>query len=698
MKRKLLQNSLIVLFSFITALAGAANIGDTLTIGGKRFKLLSTNLISNPGFEDGLTNWTDATTAAAPLTSAKFSVATTGGVNNSKYLIGLANENSSATGSIGTGWPITSGKTYLMAYQAKYLDAATATASEIYLKISRTNDKTASAETSVLINATQVNGGGAWTQNYVYFTNTNPVYSYVQARFRWLGNRLGFDDFMLYEAVEVVNTDALQAVIAEAQAIYNTTANGAAEFQTAISTAQNFLNSSSAAEVTTAITNLQKAILTYKYANASATNPLDMTSYIVNAGFDANATTGWEGAGTVNNHEVEFYEKTFDMYQTISGLPAGKYRLKAKGFERPKTNDIGAAYKAGTETIYAQLYAKTPNYSDVNVPFNSLYKHAYTGTGTSNGYVNTMASAEIMFGNTTTSYYDMTLPNIMLNAGQTLTVGAKSTFQQTGYWALFDKFKLEYLGAADTNDMAIALNNRIAEAQSLSTQHIQTSAVDGLTSAISQAQAATTANPLVEADITAAKTTMDAAITTANTSLTAYKNLQKAINDAKLILTFLEKTDEITKLQNAINTATASYDNPALTLTQINSATSTLKAVTKTVGKQIYIPTWMMGDVYTPSNNWSIERSKQSKNWILFWEPGFGDNPGSIVDECLALAEKSFDFYADSLKFITKGSSKTDTYKMIIRLRYTTEWEATGSGVDNTIGLLTLTSWTLTSR
>jgi len=70
------------------------------------------------------------------------------------------------------------------------------------------------------------------------------------------------------------------------------------------------------------------------------------------------------------------------------------------------------------------------------------------------------------------------------------------------------------------------------------------------------------------------------------------------------------------------------------------------------------------------------------------------------VDQCLALAEKCFDFYADSLKFVKRGSSKTDQYKMIIKFRYTASdvWEATGSGVDNTIGLLTLTSWALSSR
>ena len=698
MIKKLLRNSLVLIFASVSFFAGAANVGDTLTISGKKYKLLSTNLITNPGFESDFTGWTDATVAAATLTTAKFSIAATGGVNNSKYLIGLNSENSSSSGSIGTGWPVSSGKNYLFAFQVKYLTSTTAAASEIYLKTSLTNDKTANTETSVLIGSTQVNGGGTWTQNSVYFNNSNPAYSYLQVRFRWLGNRLGFDDFMLYEATEIVNIAALQTTINEAQALYVSTANGAATLQTAITTAQGFLTSTSSTEVTTAITNLQKAILTYKYANASAANPLDMTSYIKNQGFDANDTVGWKGAGTVNYHEVEFYQSTFNMYQVISGLPAGKYRLKAKGFERSKTNDSGVAFKAGTETIYARLYAKSPDYTEVNVPFNSLYKHAYTSTGTLNGYVNTMAAGEIMFSNTVTSYYDMTLSNILLNDGAKLTIGAKSDFQQSGYWALFDNFKLEFLGKTDINDSAQAVNNRIAEAQYLLTQHIQNTAIAGLNSAIVQAQAATGANPLVKADLSAAKTLIDAAIATANTSLAAYVKLQKSITDANYILTLLEKADEITKLQTAISLATTSYQNLDMTLIQITSATTTLVTTTRSVGKQIYNPSWMMGDIYNSSNNWSIDRSKQSKNWILFWEPGYGETAVSIVDDCLALAEKSFAFYADSLKFINRTTSKTNNYKMIIRLRYTTDWEATGSGVDNTIGLLTLTSWALTSR
>lgn len=431
---------------------------------------------------------------------------------------------------------------------------------------------------------------------------------------------------------------------------------------------------------------------------ATVVDPVDMTSYIVNQGFDNNDAVGWTGAGTINYHEVEFYQKTFNMYQQISGLPAGKYRLKAKGFERPKLNDAGAAYKAGTEIIYARFYANATDFTELTVPFPSIYKHTYTGTGSLNGYVNNMASAETLLSNKVVSYFDATVSDILLDEGGKLTIGAKTVFQQSGYWALFDNFRLEYLGAYDAVDLHKALNSRLLEAQSFKTKKIQNSALSVLDHAITLTQTALAADSLLLNNLAAVKDSLDAAFKIAQTSILAYENLGKTIDDAKIILGFLDNADEITKLQNAINTALVSYENYDLTLAQINKAATDLKTIYRSVGKQIYVPTWMMGDVNNPANNWSLERSKQSKNWILFWEPGFGSNPGSTVDECLALAEKSFTVYADSLKFINRGTSKTDKYKMIIRLRFSTEWEASGSGVDNTIGLLTLTPWALSSR
>jgi len=614
--------------------------GDTITLQNKKYKILSGNLISNPGFESGFSGWTDATSAASTLTSAKFSIVNTGGISNSKYLTGLTNENSSSSGSLGTAWPLSSGKSYLFAFQVKYLSTSSLSGNEIYLKTSLTNNKTSADEPKVLINETNVLGGGVWTQNHVFFTNTNPAFTHLMVRFRWLNNRFGFDDFMLYEAVEIANN----------------------------------------------------------YENASPENPLNLTSFINNPSFSENTSNGWQNPGTINYHVAEFYQSTFDMYQVLTELPAGKYRLKAQGFERPKANDAGAAYRAKTEKIYSKLYAKATDYSQLNCPFNSLYKHNYFGAGTQNNYLNSMSAAETMFSVTSTKYYEMILDSILVGSDGKLTIGVKSDFQQSGYWVLFDNFRLEYLGKADLNDLSKALINRIEEAKMLTSSHIQNSAISILNTAIAFATKSLSTNPPLEKDILLAKDSLDNAIQTANISAKAYLSLKKAIDHAYQIKTFLDKSDEITKLQNAIDIAVQNYSNLDLTIAQISSATSTLTTVTRSVGKRVYVPGWMLGDIYNPSNNWSIERSKQSKNWILFWEPGFGENPGATIDDCLALAEKAFAYYADSLKFIKKGFSKTDTYKMIIRLRFSVEWEATGSGVDNTIGLLTLTPWAMNSR
>jgi hypothetical protein len=676
----------------------AQQAGDTLKVNGKLYKLLSANIITNPGFESDFTGWTDGTTSAATLTSAKFTIVATGGVNNSKYLVGTANEAVNGSGSIGTGWPIGAGKTYLFYYSVKYLTATTAAGSEAWLKISLTNNKTTGTEPLIILGTGSVGDAGQWTQNAILFTNSSS-YGYLQARFRWLNNRLGFDNFALHEAYEIPDLATLQSTINSAVAMYDSTAKGAAVLQSAITSAKGYLTSTLPAEVRQSISDLQKAITTYQYSNASPDKPLSMNSFLVNPGFDANSTGGWTGPGTVNYHEVEFYQKTFDMFQTISGLPAGKYRLRVKGFERPKSNDAGAAYKAGTEKIYSRFYAKATDFTEVNTPLNSIYKHGFTGTGAVSGYVNTMAGAETMMTNTITNYYDTTLPEILLNAGGTLILGAKCDTFQTGTWILFDNFRLDYLGAYDVADLVTAVNSRITEATDMLSSTMQHSAVDLLAAAISRARDAVAANPQVYEILLAAKDNLTTAMANATISINAYLTLQKTIDHAYEILGFLDKQTEIDKLQAAINTAKVSVLNTELTLTEITTATTTLKTTTRSVGKQIYVPS-SMGDVNVSTNNWSRDRSKESKNWILFWEPGWGSEPVAAVDQCLALAEKCFNYYADSLKFIKRGSSKTDQYKMIIKFRYTASdvWEATGSGVDNTIGLLTLTSWALSSR
>jgi hypothetical protein len=451
MKTNLLRNALLVMFVFASFFGQGANqAGDTITIDGKKFRLLSANLITNPGFEDNFTGWPDATPAAAVLTAAKFSISATGGVGNSKYLIGLNNENASSSGSIGTGWSISSGKSYLFAYQVKYLDATAAAGSEPYLKVSRTNDKTSSVEPNVLINSTQVNGNGAWTRNYVYFTNSNPSYNYIVVRFRWLSNRFGFDDFMLYEAAEVVDIPALQAAINEAQNLYNPAANGADALQAAITTAQGYLSSTSATAVTSAIADLQKAIQNYKYANASSANPLDMTDFMVNPSFES-GFTGWTNVGFATQSNAFFPEKgdllhrkwvnrgskitDVSIQQTLSNLPNGRYVLSAVCGNIQQSSS-GSSINTGNPQTGTTLFA---------------------------GY----------YAIAVDTIKDRSLAFIVIDNQVTIGLKAESA---TGNWVTCDNFRLKYVGPYTDDDYAVYLNNYIASAQQLLAKKMQNTA------------------------------------------------------------------------------------------------------------------------------------------------------------------------------------------------------------------------------
>lgn len=96
---------------------------------------------------------------------------------------------------------------------------------------------------------------------------------------------------------------------------------------------------------------------------------------------------------------------------------------------------------------------------------------------------------------------------------------------------------------------------------------------------------------------------------------------------------------------------------------------------------------------------WSWFRQKQSEHFIVFWEPGFGDDPNSEsvnaalrvdIDDLLSKAEQFYTTNIETLKFaeIGQGKSYLDKYKMQIYLFYQSDWLATGSGYDNTIGAL----------
>ena len=324
-------------------------------------------------------------------------------------------------------------------------------------------------------------------------------------------------------------------------------------------------------EVRDATKNLDREVIDDLTKEASPLNPIDLTYYLVNPNFNNNNAEGWtvEGAVTVNYHEVESYERIFNMFQKVTGLPAGKYILKAQGFERPKANDRGTAYAAGTESIHARLYAKSDVFSEISTPFNSLYKHSYSGDGTSNGYVNNMASAERAFSD---GHYEIVLADIMLAEDDVLTIGAKTDFQQSNYWVLFDNFRIEYEGL-DIDEFVALAQQQILVAQDLEDSKMQHAVRGNLTSAVVQLQHILDAQPLAMTDFYEAYEQLLKVTEVARISILAYDNLQIAI-DSALVVYADGAGSEAAVFRNAIDTAEGIADNFDLELDDIYNATS----------------------------------------------------------------------------------------------------------------------------
>ena len=120
---------------------------------------------------------------------------------------------------------------------------------------------------------------------------------------------------------------------------------------------------------------------------------------------------------------------------------------------------------------------------------------------------------------------------------------------------------------------------------------------------------------------------------------------------------------------------------------------------------KLYIPEIYSSYGYMKSDKpWYFGRSKQSEHFILFWAKEY-DEYGDIlpsdksqgrykvdIDGLLEWAEECFEYYTKTLKFVDHGQGKsyTDKYKMIIQLNRSATWKAEGFGVDNVIGLLTV--------
>lgn len=207
---------------------------------------------------------------------------------------------------------------------------------------------------------------------------------------------------------------------------------------------------------------------------------IDVTdAYVINPRYDNENAIGWEGTplGFVNpKQNAEHYSKTYNTYQTLQGVPAGKYRVSLSAFYRMgDANNDYTLYSSGNYTDYqhAQLYA-TSSIGDYHTLIASSSSAALENSlggatehvggewnwwGYVGGYVipNNMEAAYYWFE---AGYYKNTVECEVGEDG-TLTIGIRKSETIGNDWTCIDNWKLEQWGTV-TKVTSITLSQTTA--------------------------------------------------------------------------------------------------------------------------------------------------------------------------------------------------------------------------------------------
>lgn len=199
--------------------------------------------------------------------------------------------------------------------------------------------------------------------------------------------------------------------------------------------------------------------------DASEDNPVDMTYAINSPSYDDDHYYGWAGTDPTNcsYNCFEQWNKNFDNYQTINGLPEGYYKLTVQGYYRHgySYNDY-EYYTNGqpSEVDYAVIYA-TSSVDAATKPLvyesSAALQTALGGTTAAVGsglfIPNNMLAASKWFE---AGYYQNEL-SIRVGADGNLTIGFKKDQTIEGDWVIVDNWKLTYYGHISSEKNALKL-------------------------------------------------------------------------------------------------------------------------------------------------------------------------------------------------------------------------------------------------
>lgn len=216
---------------------------------------------------------------------------------------------------------------------------------------------------------------------------------------------------------------------------------------------------------------LQEAVEAYQQQQlqlARDGQPADLTFLIANSSF-TRYNVGWKGTDIpavrttaaidvvyagYSGETAEQFSRPFDIWQELTDVPAGVYRLSASAFYR--TGAIPAAYAAwqagDAATQNARLYL-----GDAETPLLNLYScDAYSYDPYQ--YPDNLDAASQAF-NTDQRYADNAVTYVHTDEGQPLRLGIRKLQTVPSDWVAYDHFRLRYISSVTHITAAEALTN-----------------------------------------------------------------------------------------------------------------------------------------------------------------------------------------------------------------------------------------------
>lgn len=473
----------------------------------------------------------------------------------------------------------------------------------------------------------------------VTLSNWHLIQIYRMTRF---DNKLDALRFEMKEALDEANsyyTNSIDNDEATAKAAYKVAIDKAQETYDTNNTIE--LAETNKTAIADAVSNLKAAYQTFALSGASPSDgySFDMAFKVNNSTFDAFNADGWavptktEGNYGFNG-AVEYYHyvPAFDLNQSITGLPNGKYTISVQG----NINNTGTS----------QLYA---------VGNNTVSSIINTGIDGSFLDVALAYAANRSLGKVSV--------DVIVGDGS-LKIGLKDD-NSSNNWCVFDNFELKYLG-----NIYIGYRKSVTEAKALYAEIMSASTLAELKSAVKEESELTTSEEVIDAT-----STLVEKIAAAKSSITAYASVKAALDKAAATKTACAGNDPLylTTFDEKIAAIQTEYDNRTIAdvdcptkVTAINNEINLLGRSQKSVDITQYLP----GADCTSDANWTI--SNTGTFHLNTWSPeGASDGSGMTTPfmEYWRNAGEAAGLEDATISYAITGLRPNNVYKVSVLVR-----------------------------